>query len=617
MMALDFEYKPIENASQIRIMYLLPGDSNDTFHCILRHVDLEDSKLPWFDALSYVWGDPYIPKQPMRLSHYNHEFINISRSSHLFKEKPISASLASALQNWRNNDNIARALWVDAVCINQNDLAEREREVLKMCKIYSQAKRVLVWLGLPRELAVLGRPPEPPHMIGEREGSYAIDIEAGMKWTERLALSYDISNIDKHPSNLPVEDRNLWPSESELRGLLWLYQSPWFERIWVLQEVVLATGSILACCGRSRAHIGVLIYAAFYIRKIIDAATSLLFRVQVMRVLGFHDRMGAFREPQFYQRPLPERLLIALCQTGGFLKATVDHDQLYGLLGMILKAEEEAEEEADSALIPNYKKTRQNFLGDLARYLIEATGTAAVLQAWDKNSRESPSWLPTWKATTQMPYLPLERTKKYTQVRLSKIENHLHVNASAFGKLSMALALSAKELDKPSIRELLQKLEDRITKYVESNENGGLMSSDIVLGNLILLRTTTIGQVEEYKELYRIFLGHRAWPGALKYPGKDQAQDDEVILAYIRRFIGVQIKAIATSKGHFGFTWNDVNIDDVVYWIPGCRQPLVLRSCGLGYIIVGRCDLHGYSFLDEDEHFAMLEKGKWENITII
>jgi hypothetical protein len=189
MMALDFEYKPIENASQIRIMYLLPGDSNDTFHCILRHVDLEDSKLPWFDALSYVWGDPYIPKQPMRLSHYNHEFINISRSSHLFKEKPISASLASALRNWRDNDHIARALWVDAVCINQNDLAEREREVLKMCKIYSQAKRVLVWLGLPRELALLGRPPEPAHKIGEREGSYDIDIEAGMKWAERLEPS--------------------------------------------------------------------------------------------------------------------------------------------------------------------------------------------------------------------------------------------------------------------------------------------------------------------------------------------------------------------------------------------------------------------------------------------
>jgi hypothetical protein len=408
-------------------------------------------------------------------------------------------------------------------------------------------------------------------------------------------------------------DRNLWPSESELRGLLWLYQSPWFERIWVLQEVVLATGPILVCCGRSRARIRVLIYAAFYIRKIIDTTTSLLFRVQVLRVLGFHDRMGAFREPKFYQRPLPERLLIALCQTGGFLKATVDHDQLYGLLGIVLKADEEA----DSALIPNYKKTRQNFLGDLARYLIEATGTAALLQAWDENSRESPCWLPTWKATTRMPYLPLERTKNYTQVRLSKIENHLHVNASAFGKLSMALALSAKELNKPFTRELLQKLEDTITKYFESNANGDFMSSDIVLGSLILLRKTTIGEVEEYKERYRIFLGHRAWPGALKFPGKDQAQDDEAILAYIRAFIGVQIKVIATSKGHFGFTWNDVDIDDIVYWIPGCRQPFVLRSCELGHVIVGKCDLHGYSLLGEDEHFAMLEKGEWENVTII
>jgi hypothetical protein len=180
MMASHFEYKPIEHPSQIRIIYLLPGDHNDTLHCILRHIDLEDSKLPWFDALSYVWGDPYIPKQPMRLSNFNPEFIDISRSSHLFKETPITASLSFALRNFRYNDNIARAMWVDAVCINQNDLAEREREVLKMCKIYSQAKRVLVWLGLPRELAALGLLPE---FAGEGDESYDNDIEAGMKWT--------------------------------------------------------------------------------------------------------------------------------------------------------------------------------------------------------------------------------------------------------------------------------------------------------------------------------------------------------------------------------------------------------------------------------------------------
>lgn len=294
-MASIFEYKPIEHPSQIRIIYLLPGDSDDTIHCILRHIDLKDSKLPWFDALSYVWGDPHIPKQSMRISNYNPEFIDISKSSHLFKEKSITASLASALRNFRCNDNIARGIWVDAVCINQNDLAEREREVLKMCKIYSQAMRVLVWLGLPHELAVLGLPLESARNTRVRDESYAIDVEAGMKWTERLAQSYDISNLDKHPSNLPVEDRNLWPNQSELRGLLWLYQSPWFERIWVIQEVVLATGPILVYCGRSTVHIRCVVYAAFYVRKMTDAVTTFLFRGQIMRILSFHDRMLAFR----------------------------------------------------------------------------------------------------------------------------------------------------------------------------------------------------------------------------------------------------------------------------------------------------------------------------------
>ena len=54
--------------------------------------------------------------------------------------------------------------------------------------------------------------------------------------------------------------------------------------------------------------------------------------------------------------------MVALFQTSGFVKATIEHDQLYGLLGIILNVDVEV----DSALIPNYKKTTQIFFRDLA-----------------------------------------------------------------------------------------------------------------------------------------------------------------------------------------------------------------------------------------------------------
>jgi hypothetical protein len=59
---------------------------------------------------------------------------------------PVTASLHAALLRLRNR-SIERIIWVDAVCINQQDLKEREQQVHSMAKIYGKAKRVIVWLG--------------------------------------------------------------------------------------------------------------------------------------------------------------------------------------------------------------------------------------------------------------------------------------------------------------------------------------------------------------------------------------------------------------------------------------------------------------------------------------
>jgi len=40
-----------------------------------------------------------------------------------------------------------RTLWIDAICINQDDVTERGLEVVKMGSIYSQARQVIIWLG--------------------------------------------------------------------------------------------------------------------------------------------------------------------------------------------------------------------------------------------------------------------------------------------------------------------------------------------------------------------------------------------------------------------------------------------------------------------------------------
>jgi hypothetical protein len=64
------------------------------------------------------------------------------------REFKVTRSLDQALRRIRRKWH-RRALWVDQVCINQDDLAERSTQVLLMGRIYSSAQKVLSWLGEP------------------------------------------------------------------------------------------------------------------------------------------------------------------------------------------------------------------------------------------------------------------------------------------------------------------------------------------------------------------------------------------------------------------------------------------------------------------------------------
>ncbi|KAH8883497.1 heterokaryon incompatibility, partial [Thozetella sp. PMI_491] len=83
-----------------------------------------------YEALSYVWGPPNFSE---------------SISCHGVACK-VTPNLLAALRRLRYT-NKDRTLWVDAICIRQSDIDERIQQVSRMGDIYSQASRVLVWLG--------------------------------------------------------------------------------------------------------------------------------------------------------------------------------------------------------------------------------------------------------------------------------------------------------------------------------------------------------------------------------------------------------------------------------------------------------------------------------------
>lgn len=125
------QYSALLHHDSIRLLKLLPAsyDVNGSgLSCCLE--DYRLSENPSYEALSYTWGPPVFPE----LLHTHNGILKITEN------------LALALSRLRFNDRV-RYLWVDAVCINQINAAEKSRQVAMMGSIYKSARRVICWLG--------------------------------------------------------------------------------------------------------------------------------------------------------------------------------------------------------------------------------------------------------------------------------------------------------------------------------------------------------------------------------------------------------------------------------------------------------------------------------------
>jgi hypothetical protein len=112
---------------QIRLVDLKPGDYEDPIRLYLRTVTLDS--LVEYDALSYCWGAEMSPHRSLV------DGITIQ----------LTESLDMGLRRLRQRGYCT--LWVDALCINQQDVKERNHQVQHMSSIYGIARHVLIWLG--------------------------------------------------------------------------------------------------------------------------------------------------------------------------------------------------------------------------------------------------------------------------------------------------------------------------------------------------------------------------------------------------------------------------------------------------------------------------------------
>ncbi|KAL8787596.1 MAG: hypothetical protein Q9213_002158 [Squamulea squamosa] len=128
-----YNYEPLP-AHNIRLLVLFPGSFGDDIHISLFSAELGIYQQPSYEALSYAWGS----------NDLDHNITVDSGESQ--QALPITRNLYTALQYLRCSTT-QRTLWVDAICINQENAEERNYQVSRMADIYKSTEKVVIWLG--------------------------------------------------------------------------------------------------------------------------------------------------------------------------------------------------------------------------------------------------------------------------------------------------------------------------------------------------------------------------------------------------------------------------------------------------------------------------------------
>ncbi|KAK7699783.1 hypothetical protein SLS64_011395 [Diaporthe eres] len=305
----EFEYGTVElGPDEIRVLMVMPDcyqDDRKDIHCYVIRMDLVATeqfglrKYP-FVALSYVWGSEK-DKKPI--------FINGRRAQ-------VTQNLYEALFHIREVLSPV-PMRVDAVCINQNNMEEKPKQLTKMTAIYRQASAVLFWLG-----------------PAEGDGLSPYDVYSGKF---QVAARFLASVGDMHAflrDQTEHPDYNAWvlsmdPKElSPLHLVLWTICSlPLWTRVWIMQELVLAGSDAFILWGREIIDFKVmdeLLQARQQFRPVNihfeDSAVSLKRFTMATQIIGLR-----FKEVRLAEAMVAVR----------YRSASNKHDYLYGLLGFV------------------------------------------------------------------------------------------------------------------------------------------------------------------------------------------------------------------------------------------------------------------------------------------
>ncbi|KAI0593279.1 heterokaryon incompatibility protein-domain-containing protein [Biscogniauxia sp. FL1348] len=319
-----------KSSSHIRLLRLYRGSLGDELHGQIDTVDLSDSVS--YEAVSYTWADEDGKKSPCRQI-----FLGVNSTPF-----PITLNCYRALKSVRKEEADI-VLWIDAICIDQHSTVERSHQVGLMAKIFSSATKVCVYIGEGE--------------VGEDSiGAQAINI-----------------------LNKFAEDDTTNDSWYDIFG--YIFKRPYFSRLWVVQEVLLAR-SLSLYCGTASTEL--------------SASAISVLKAKLPDIPSWINLLPRSQDTALTLEYLLD--VTSKCHSSDL------RDKVFGILGLL-------EGTPESLLEPDYSLTTREVLIGAATHIIQRTGSLNILRQtglglgpletnnMGRDLRKAigiPSWVPLW-----------------------------------------------------------------------------------------------------------------------------------------------------------------------------------------------------------------------------
>ncbi|KAK2754958.1 hypothetical protein CKAH01_05972 [Colletotrichum kahawae] len=384
----SYEYQRLKRETSIRILRLHPGKSDDVLSFDLTEADLD--RKPSFEALSYEWRGK-VGSIPVLCN--NQQLL-------------ITPNCKAAMQTLRRESTF-RNLWIDALCINQEDYSEKAKQVALMTRIYGIAEKVLMWLG-----------------SGCLNTNAAFDEMAEM--AEMADLSRSLSH-DEQGAMAMERASGILRKTNVLAGFRELEESQYFTRAWIFQEVVLGQSRGLIMCGKCQCSWEVFQYAmeTFQEHEVEHRRSTRPWPRQIAGCIANFEQNGRLS--------LPEALDMM-----SYLSAGDPRDKIFAALG-VTKLEDQGM--GVSTPFPDYQVFDWAVFVDTTRYLIHDSGS---MHFWYLGCRRGlkpmaklPSWVPEFKRDDKAPLWSAHgiRTVRFASILRGQPSTRLSPDMSSLNEL--------------------------------------------------------------------------------------------------------------------------------------------------------------------------------------